>query len=115
MRFLLILTAGLFSVLQAEDSKNEKEVAQIGVGVGVDVDGGYDDGYNDGYYYEDQGPVIWVGPGWYGGVWYDNEGDWDHGRRNRDGEHRGDGGRGGRGGEGRGGGGGRSGGHGGRH
>lgn len=55
MRKLLVISALIFfSSLNAS------------AGVSVDVGGGYDDGY---YYYDDD----WYGPGWYYGVYFDDE------------------------------------------
>lgn len=34
-------------------------------------------GEDDGYYYDDE-PPIWIGPGWYYGIWFGNEADYDN-------------------------------------
>jgi len=81
----------------------------VGDGDGYYYEDGYDDGYDDGYYQD------WTGPGWYYGIWYGDEGDYNNFRGRHYGDHghgRGWGGRGGHGGGGHGGhGGGGHGGH----
>lgn len=70
MKKLLILSTFLslsYSVCYSEE-KPLDEVAQVGVGVDIDV--GEDD--DDDYYEQD----IWIGPGLYYGVWFNNE--WDY-------------------------------------
>jgi len=54
--------------------------------IGVEVDVGDDD--------DEDEQVIWIGPGWYYGVWFDNEVDYDgwyrdHGHDYHHGHHRG--------------------------
>ncbi|MES2272729.1 MAG: hypothetical protein V4487_00855 [Chlamydiota bacterium] len=49
-------------------------------GVQVQVDGGDGYYYDDGYYGGDT--VVWYGPGWYWGVYFNNEGDYYGWRRN---------------------------------
>ncbi len=71
---------------------------------------------DDDYYYDDGEDVVWIGPGWYYGVWFDTEYDyygWRDGHRHGGG-HRGHGGHGGERRHG-GGHGGHGGGHGGHH
>ncbi len=48
-------------------------LSPLSAGGRIDVEVGPDDGYyyNDGYYYDDS--VIWIGPGVYYGVQFDNE------------------------------------------
>lgn len=57
---------------------------------GVDVQVGPDDGYYDDGYYDGGGAGvgIWVGPGYYNGVWFDDE----DGYRNHHGDGHHDGG-----------------------
>ncbi len=41
-------------------------------------------------YTEEEPPIVWTGPGWYYGVWFDNEveyDDWYHHHDNHDKEH----------------------------
>jgi hypothetical protein len=59
--------------------------AMVKTGVEVDDNGTYYEEDEDGNVY-----IIWQGPGWYYGVWFDNEADYNHwrGRRYyRDGRH----------------------------
>lgn len=49
---------------------------RVSPGVEVDVGTGYVDGYYDGYYGDSV--IYWGGPGYYGGYWFDNEGDYDN-------------------------------------
>lgn len=79
-------------------------IAFVGLNIGAasvyaDIDAGDYDGAE--YYYGNEGEVRWIGPGYYGGVWFDNEddfnsyhkhnhdGDGHHDGDYRDGEHRG--------------------------
>ncbi|QZA59193.1 hypothetical protein [Candidatus Rhabdochlamydia porcellionis] len=45
-------------------------------GVDVNIDSPPDSGY---YYYDnDEGYYYWNGPGYYNGIWFDNEDNWHH-------------------------------------
>jgi hypothetical protein len=116
----LILGILLISLCYSEEP-SPKEISQVGIG--VEIDGGDDDGYYD----DDGGPIIWIGPGIYYGIWFDTEweyNDWyghhHHGHGgghhdHHDGGHHGSGGHHGGGGGHHGGGGGHHGGGGGGH
>jgi hypothetical protein len=73
MKNLLILGTlliGSYSTCYSEETTAPpKEISQVGIGVEVEAG---DDGYDD----DDGGPIIWVGPGLYYGIWFDNE--WDY-------------------------------------
>ena len=69
---LIFLSLDIYAEEKAQNSTS-KEIAQWGVGIEVD----------DGYSYEDDDTdvEVWVGPGWYNGIWFDNEvefDDWHH-------------------------------------
>lgn len=108
MKAFLAILAMTLSLYGNEANKTEAN-SEVGIGIGIEVGPDQDGYYDDDGYYEDGGPEIWVGPGYYGGVWFDDEGSWrdhhrdhDHDGRGRDGGHgggerRGGGGRGGHG------------------
>lgn len=80
-------------------SQNWKKVllcmSILTVGCSVSNDGGDEESYE--YYEYEGGPRqsvnIWIGPGWYNGVWFNNHGDWDRHYHGNNYDHRGDGGR----------------------
>jgi hypothetical protein len=85
---LSIFLTGSYAACYGEETlpskKTSQEISQVGVGVEVDDDDYYDDDYDDG---EQQ--VIWIGPGLYYGLWFDNEweyNDW-YGHHHHDGHH----------------------------
>lgn len=69
----LVIAGALFissySACYGEENSPPKEVSQVGIGVEVEAG-------DDGYYDDDGGPIIWIGPGLYYGIWFDNE--WDY-------------------------------------
>lgn len=79
--FLLgIFSSALYLTCYGEElASPTKEIAQVG----IDVEVGGDD-------YDDDG-MLWIGPGWYYGVWFDNEveyNDWhDHHHYHHDHDH----------------------------
>lgn len=89
--FLIALSSNiLYLASYAEDKAStspSKEIAQWGVGVEVDEGNYYDD--------DDTDVEIWIGPGWYNGIWFDNEVEFDdwhhhhhhHGHHGRHGHH----------------------------
>ena len=94
MKKLLILgifLTGSYSACYSEETPPKEtppEISQVGIEVEI---GGDDD-----YYYDEGGPVIWIGPGLYYGIWFYNEweyNDWHSHHRHRyrhgHGHHRG--------------------------
>ncbi|MBS0648817.1 MAG: hypothetical protein JSS10_06310 [Verrucomicrobia bacterium] len=86
MKKSLLLAFGLTFLslaIYAEDiapSSPSKEIAQWGVGLEVD----------EGYYYEDDDDTnveVWIGPGWYNGIWFDNEVEYDDWHHHHHGHH----------------------------
>ncbi len=65
----IFLTCSYSACYSEESVSHPKELAQVGIGVEVDEGGDYDDD-------DDDEQVIWVGPGLYYGIWFDNE--WDY-------------------------------------
>ena len=71
-----IVLTSLYSNCYSEEENAtapSNEIAGIGVGVDLDGRGNYyytDDGY---YYYYNERPTIWIGPGYYYGVYYDDQ------------------------------------------
>ncbi len=68
----LVIVGALFissySACFSEENSPPKELSQVGIG--VEVEAGDDD------YYDDGDQIIWIGPGLYYGIWFDNE--WDY-------------------------------------
>ncbi len=76
MKKLLILgifLTGSYSACYGEETPKETSPEISQVGIGVEVDAGDDDGY-----YDDDGEdqIIWIGPGLYYGLWFDEE--WEY-------------------------------------
>jgi hypothetical protein len=69
----------LFSLLLAFASPL---ISSTRAGVDVQVNGG-NPVYYQGYYYDDSYDGYYYGPGWYWGVWIDNENDYWHYHGNR--------------------------------
>lgn len=70
-----VVLTSLYSNCYSEEevaSAPSDEIAGVGVGVEVDAGTGYyaDDGY---YYYYDQPPTVWIGPGNYYGVYFNDQ------------------------------------------
>ena len=67
---IVVLGLGFFlfynrGYLSSGMTKYSSEIARIGIG--IEFRSGDDD-----YYYRGTNQIIWVGPGWYYGVWFDN-------------------------------------------
>lgn len=65
---LSILLTLSYSTGYSDENPPTPELAQVGIGVEVEA------GNND--YYEDN-QYIWIGPGLYYGIWFDNEWEYD--------------------------------------
>ncbi len=64
------LAIGILGISLSGWVHSEDLFQKIDVGVGIDIEAGGDDE-------EEEPNFIWVGPGWYGGVWFGTEGDFD--------------------------------------
>lgn len=88
--YLLMAFIGIYT-LSPLDAGSRNTAVQVE----VSPDQEYPD---DEYYDDDDEDVVWVGPGWYYGVWFDTEfdyDDWRHGHHHGDHGHGGHGGHGG--------------------
>ena len=69
MKIPLFIAALALSSLSLTAEERPIEKTQFSLQLGPD----YGD---DGYYYYDDDDYDWIGPGWYGGYWYDDEDNW---------------------------------------